>query len=48
MLRRSSACRLNLELRHGVVAVRVRAHAVVVEQPVPVAELDALRDEYMG
>jgi hypothetical protein len=34
----------HLNFRGGVVSVRVLADAVVVEQPVPVAELDLLGD----
>ena len=36
----------HLDLRHGVVAVRMLADAVVVEQPVAVAEIDTFGDEY--
>ena len=35
----------HLDLDDGVVAVRMLADAVVVEQPVAVTELDALGDE---
>ena len=34
----------NLDLGHGVVSVRMLADAVVVEQPMAVAEVDALGD----
>jgi hypothetical protein len=37
--------RAHLDLDHRVVAVRVFADPVVVEQPVAVAELDALGDQ---
>ena len=42
MLRLSSCVGLDFDLRDGVVAVRVLADAVVVEQAVAVAEVDAL------
>ena len=35
----------DVDFDDGIVAVRVLADAVVVEQPVTVAEVDALRDE---
>ena len=44
MLRLSSDAGAHLDFRHGVVAVRMLADAVVVEQPVAVAEIDRLGD----
>ena len=32
----------HFDFRHGVVSVRVLANAIVIEQPVPVTEVDAL------
>ena len=47
MLRLSSDAGADLDLGDRVVAVRMLADAVVVEQPVAVAELDLLVTEYM-
>ena len=44
MLRVSRLIGAHLDLGHGVVAVRVLADAVVVEQPMAVTEVDALGD----
>ena len=44
MLRLSSVPGAHLDLRGRVVPVRVLADAVVVEEPMAVAELDALGD----
>ena len=40
--------RAHVDLDDGVVAVRMLADAVVVEQPMAVAEVDALGDEIHG
>ena len=45
MLRVVEPIRPDVDLDDGVVAVRMLADAVVVEQPVAVAEIDALGDE---
>ena len=45
MLRLSRRVGAHVDLDDGVVAVRVLADAVVVEQPVAVTEVDALGDE---
>ena len=44
MLRLSSVLGPDLDLGDGVVPVRMLADAVVVEQPMAVAEVDALGD----
>ena len=44
MLRLSSLIGAHLDLGHRVVPVRMLADAVVVEQPVAVAEVDAFGD----
>ncbi len=45
MLRSSSSIGPDVDLDDRVVAVRMLADAVVVEQPMAVAEVDALGDE---
>jgi hypothetical protein len=38
----------HLDFRHGVVAVRMLADAVVIEQPVTVTKIDTFRDGVHG
>ena len=48
MLRLSSVSGADLDLGDGVVSVRMLADAVVVEQPMAVAEIDAFGDGEHG